>query len=146
VHWGVNPPRPGSVLIPAQPLQIMLSPEARNTAWVSFDGRKRQEIRHGDRCGASGLGHWLTLACDECGHVGTKGLQQEAGPAEARVSHLQHNCGSCLHPTAPGTKPHRLGPGEVGHVSTLTSTKPHLRLPQGHWHSGNRNKVCHVLL
>lgn len=27
---------------------IMLSPEARNTAWVSFDGRKRQEIRHGD--------------------------------------------------------------------------------------------------
>ncbi|XP_042113338.1 NAD kinase isoform X5 [Ovis aries] len=29
-------------------LQIMLSPEARNTAWVSFDGRKRQEIRHGD--------------------------------------------------------------------------------------------------
>ncbi|XP_025862929.1 NAD kinase isoform X3 [Vulpes vulpes] len=28
--------------------QIMLSPEARNTAWVSFDGRKRQEIRHGD--------------------------------------------------------------------------------------------------
>lgn len=26
----------------------MLSPEARNTAWVSFDGRKRQEIRHGD--------------------------------------------------------------------------------------------------
>lgn len=30
-------------------LQIMLSPDARNTAWVSFDGRKRQEICHGDR-------------------------------------------------------------------------------------------------
>uniref|UniRef100_A0A8D2QEY7 NAD(+) kinase n=1 Tax=Zonotrichia albicollis TaxID=44394 RepID=A0A8D2QEY7_ZONAL len=29
-------------------LQIMLSPDARNTAWVSFDGRKRQEICHGD--------------------------------------------------------------------------------------------------
>lgn len=29
--------------------QIMLSPDARNTAWVSFDGRKRQEICHGDR-------------------------------------------------------------------------------------------------
>ncbi|XP_066875318.1 NAD kinase isoform X5 [Kogia breviceps] len=28
--------------------QIMLSPEARNTVWVSFDGRKRQEVRHGD--------------------------------------------------------------------------------------------------
>jgi len=27
----------------------MLSPDARNTAWVSFDGRKRQEICHGDR-------------------------------------------------------------------------------------------------
>lgn len=30
-------------------VQIMLSPDARNTAWVSFDGRKRQEIKHGDR-------------------------------------------------------------------------------------------------
>lgn len=29
--------------------QIMLSRDARNTAWVSFDGRKRQEIGHGDR-------------------------------------------------------------------------------------------------
>lgn len=29
--------------------QIMLSHDARNTAWVSFDGRKRQEICHGDR-------------------------------------------------------------------------------------------------
>lgn len=28
--------------------QITLSPDARNTAWVSFDGRKRQEIQHGD--------------------------------------------------------------------------------------------------
>lgn len=36
-------------------LQIMLSPEARNTAWVSFDGRKRQEIRHGDRCVDCGM-------------------------------------------------------------------------------------------
>ncbi|KAL4646106.1 NAD kinase-like [Arapaima gigas] len=29
-------------------LMIKLSPDARNTAWVSFDGRKRQEISHGD--------------------------------------------------------------------------------------------------
>lgn len=28
--------------------QITLSPDARNTAWVSFDGRRRQEIQHGD--------------------------------------------------------------------------------------------------
>lgn len=28
--------------------KITLSPDARNTAWVSFDGRKRQEIQHGD--------------------------------------------------------------------------------------------------
>lgn len=29
--------------------QIKLSRDARNTAWVSFDGRKRQEICQGDR-------------------------------------------------------------------------------------------------
>ncbi|KAJ0036121.1 hypothetical protein NQD34_004798 [Periophthalmus magnuspinnatus] len=29
-------------------LKIMLSCDARHTAWVSFDGRKRQEICHGD--------------------------------------------------------------------------------------------------
>ena len=26
----------------------MLSPEARHSAWVSFDGRNRQELSHGD--------------------------------------------------------------------------------------------------
>ncbi|XP_044523485.1 NAD kinase isoform X2 [Gracilinanus agilis] len=37
------------IVVPAGvELKIMLSPEARNTAWVSFDGRKRQEICHGD--------------------------------------------------------------------------------------------------
>ncbi|XP_015356992.1 NAD kinase isoform X2 [Marmota marmota marmota] len=37
------------IVVPAGvELKIMLSPEARNTAWVSLDGRKRQEIRHGD--------------------------------------------------------------------------------------------------
>ncbi|XP_055515516.1 NAD kinase-like isoform X3 [Leucoraja erinacea] len=37
------------IVVPAGvELQIMLSPDARNTAWVSFDGRKRQEICHGD--------------------------------------------------------------------------------------------------
>ncbi|XP_016072345.1 PREDICTED: NAD kinase isoform X2 [Miniopterus natalensis] len=37
------------IVVPAGvELKIMLSPEARNTVWVSFDGRKRQEIRHGD--------------------------------------------------------------------------------------------------
>uniref|UniRef100_H3B6I8 NAD(+) kinase n=1 Tax=Latimeria chalumnae TaxID=7897 RepID=H3B6I8_LATCH len=30
-------------------IKIMLSPNARNTVWISFDGRKRQEIKHGDR-------------------------------------------------------------------------------------------------
>jgi len=29
--------------------QITVSPDSRNTAWVSFDGRKRQELEHGDR-------------------------------------------------------------------------------------------------
>ncbi|XP_042336204.1 NAD kinase isoform X2 [Sceloporus undulatus] len=38
------------IVVPAGvELKIMLSPDARNTAWVSFDGRKRQEICHGDR-------------------------------------------------------------------------------------------------
>nr|XP_008165523.1 NAD kinase isoform X1 [Chrysemys picta bellii]XP_042708768.1 NAD kinase isoform X1 [Chrysemys picta bellii] len=37
------------IVVPAGvELKIMLSPEARNTAWVSFDGRKRQEVCHGD--------------------------------------------------------------------------------------------------
>ncbi|XP_068934454.1 NAD kinase isoform X3 [Petaurus breviceps papuanus] len=37
------------IVVPAGvELKITLSPEARNTAWVSFDGRKRQEICHGD--------------------------------------------------------------------------------------------------
>ncbi|KAE8592902.1 hypothetical protein XENTR_v10018912 [Xenopus tropicalis] len=37
------------IVVPAGvELKIMLSPDARNTAWVSFDGRKRQEISHGD--------------------------------------------------------------------------------------------------
>ncbi|XP_004863881.1 NAD kinase isoform X2 [Heterocephalus glaber] len=37
------------IVVPAGvELKITLSPEARNTAWVSLDGRKRQEIRHGD--------------------------------------------------------------------------------------------------
>ncbi|XP_030212168.1 NAD kinase isoform X4 [Gadus morhua] len=37
------------IVVPAGvELKVMLSSEARNTAWVSFDGRKRQEICHGD--------------------------------------------------------------------------------------------------
>ncbi|KAM9719303.1 NAD kinase b isoform 1-T1 [Menidia menidia] len=37
------------IVVPAGvELMITLSPDARNTAWVSFDGRRRQEIQHGD--------------------------------------------------------------------------------------------------
>ncbi|TFK13894.1 transcription factor E2F2 [Platysternon megacephalum] len=37
------------IVVPAGvELKMMLSPDARNTAWVSFDGRKRQEVCHGD--------------------------------------------------------------------------------------------------
>ncbi|KAM4607234.1 NAD kinase-like isoform 1-T4 [Polymixia lowei] len=37
------------IVVPAGvELKIMLSVDARNTAWVSFDGRKRQEVCHGD--------------------------------------------------------------------------------------------------
>ncbi|XP_035596406.1 NAD kinase-like isoform X2 [Oncorhynchus keta] len=39
------------IVVPAGvELKIMLSRDSRNTAWVSFDGRKRQEICHGDKC------------------------------------------------------------------------------------------------
>lgn len=37
------------IVVPAGvELKIMVSPDSRNTAWVSFDGRKRQELCHGD--------------------------------------------------------------------------------------------------
>ena len=37
------------ILVPAGvELKISVSPASRNTAWVSFDGRKRQELCHGD--------------------------------------------------------------------------------------------------
>lgn len=36
------------IVVPAGvKLKIMLSPEARNTAWVSFDGWKKPEMSHG---------------------------------------------------------------------------------------------------
>lgn len=38
------------IVVPAGvELKITVSPDSRNTAWVSFDGRKRQELEHGDR-------------------------------------------------------------------------------------------------
>ncbi|XP_027848755.2 NAD kinase-like isoform X7 [Aphis gossypii] len=38
------------IVVPAGvELKITVSPNSRNTAWVSFDGRNRQEIFHGDR-------------------------------------------------------------------------------------------------
>merc|ERR1719510_1736591 len=37
------------IVVPAGvELKISVSPDSRNTAWVSFDGRKRQELVHGD--------------------------------------------------------------------------------------------------
>jgi len=37
------------IVVPAGvELKIKISPDSRNTAWVSFDGRNRQEIKHGD--------------------------------------------------------------------------------------------------
>ncbi|VEN45483.1 unnamed protein product [Callosobruchus maculatus] len=37
------------IVVPAGvELKITVSPESRNTAWVSFDGRNRQELCHGD--------------------------------------------------------------------------------------------------
>jgi len=37
------------IVVPAGvELKITVSPDSRNTAWVSFDGRNRQELTHGD--------------------------------------------------------------------------------------------------
>lgn len=37
------------IVVPAGvELKISISPDSRNTAWVSFDGRSRQELHHGD--------------------------------------------------------------------------------------------------
>jgi len=37
------------IVVPAGvELKITVSPDSRNTAWVSFDGRNRQELEHGD--------------------------------------------------------------------------------------------------
>merc|ERR1719383_180029 len=37
------------IVVPAGvELKISVSPDSRNTAWVSFDGRNRQELTHGD--------------------------------------------------------------------------------------------------
>lgn len=33
---------------PLRRIQISISPDSRNTSWVSFDGRNRQELLHGD--------------------------------------------------------------------------------------------------
>ena len=38
------------IVVPAGvELKISVSPDSRNTSWVSFDGRRRQELLHGDR-------------------------------------------------------------------------------------------------
>ena len=37
-------------------VQIRVAPQSRNSAWVAFDGRNRQEIKQGDR--------WVCVAMD----------------------------------------------------------------------------------
>ena len=43
-----NPPQISLAVPAGVELKVMLSPEARNSAWVSFDGRNRQELTHGE--------------------------------------------------------------------------------------------------
>ncbi len=38
-----------NLLIKCRCSQISVSADSRNTAWVSFDGRRRQELKHGER-------------------------------------------------------------------------------------------------
>ncbi|KAG8334040.1 hypothetical protein J6590_098373, partial [Homalodisca vitripennis] len=49
------------IVVPAGvELKISVSPDSRNTAWVSFDGRNRQELFHGDRYQS---GHVTACVC-----------------------------------------------------------------------------------
>lgn len=70
----------------------MLSRDARNTAWVSFDGRKRQEICHGDR-----LVH--ILICAERETKRERGELANAGKTKAvarEKDNKVNSCSSCL--------------------------------------------------
>jgi NAD+ kinase len=49
------------IVVPAGvELKVSISPDSRNTSWVSFDGRNRQELLHGDRYVAANA-----KACDQ---------------------------------------------------------------------------------
>ena len=77
------------IVVPAGvELRITVSPESRNTAWVSFDGRKRQELCHGDSlrvntsiypipsvCAADQISDWFNSLAD-CLHWNVRKRQK----------------------------------------------------------------------
>ena len=96
-----------SHLVPAGvELKISVSPDSRNTAWVSFDGRNRQELIHGDIlhittsiypvpsiCAHDQLCDWFASLA-ECLHWNVRKKQKAMANVEGRVNSatLDDNC------------------------------------------------------
>ena len=61
------------IVVPAGvELKISVSPASRNTAWVSFDGRKRQELCHGDSLRVTTSIYPIPSICSQVGSNITK--------------------------------------------------------------------------
>ena len=57
------------IVVPAGvELKISVSPASRNTAWVSFDGRKRQELCHGDSLRVTTSIYPIPSICSQVGY------------------------------------------------------------------------------
>ncbi|XP_037088516.1 NAD kinase-like isoform X1 [Pollicipes pollicipes] len=83
------------IVVPAGvELKIAVSPDSRNTAWVSFDGRNRQELRHGDSlrvttsiypvpsiCASDQIADWFE-SLDECLRWNDRKKQRQFDPAD----------------------------------------------------------------
>ncbi|XP_043237208.1 NAD kinase-like isoform X1 [Amphibalanus amphitrite] len=83
------------IVVPAGvELKIAVSPDSRNTAWVSFDGRSRQELKHGDSlrvttsiypipsiCASDQIADWFE-SLDECLRWNDRKKQRQFDPAD----------------------------------------------------------------
>ena len=63
------------IVVPAGvELKISVSPASRNTAWVSFDGRKRQELCHGDSLRVTTSIYPIPSICSQVGSTITNAV------------------------------------------------------------------------
>ncbi|EHB00067.1 NAD kinase [Heterocephalus glaber] len=90
------------IVVPAGvELKITLSPEARNTAWVSLDGRKRQEIRHGDSITIATSCYPLGSARTGCQAPPSRGDGMIVSTPTGSTVYAAAAGGSLLHPNGP---------------------------------------------